>query len=153
MKFVAVEEIASPIDQLWPHVADFESFEERVAQRIGSVTRTPPGLPAAGTTWRGRTELMGRPRDLTATLMAMERPSRIEIEAVVDGIALTILMELAEQSPRLTRLTVTTEAVARGVAGRVILQSAKLARQTLLNRYRSRVSAFSAMVENNAAMW
>lgn len=153
MKFVAVEEIAAPIDQLWPHVADFESFEERAAQRIGAITRTPPGMPGEGTTWRGRTEILGRTRDLTATLTRVERPSNVEIAAVADGIALMILIELAELSPRLTRLTVTTEAVPRGIAGRMILQSAKLARQSLLNRYRSRVAAFAAMVEDNAAMW
>ena len=48
MKFVAVEDIAAPLDQVWPHVSDLEGFERRATRRAGRVTRTPPGPAGQG---------------------------------------------------------------------------------------------------------
>lgn len=151
MKFVAVEDIAAPVDRVWPHVADFEGFQRLASRRTGPVTRTPPGPPGAGTAWTTRGEILGRTRDLTVILAEVERPNRVTARAAADGMSLTVTAELSELAPGLTRLTVTTEAAAQGLAARLMLHSAGLARQTLAGRYATRVLAFADAVEATAS--
>ncbi|CTQ33716.1 SRPBCC family protein [Jannaschia rubra] len=151
MKFVATEDISAPIDRVWSRVSDIEGFEMRLRSRVDGLTRTPPGPPAEGTTWTGRADVMGKKREMKVVLGQMQAPARLEAEAATDGMAVTLDVELAELGPRLTRMTVTTEARARSLTARLMLQSAKMARQSMAKRYRTRVADFAAKVEKGAA--
>ncbi|MEM7488625.1 MAG: SRPBCC family protein [Pseudomonadota bacterium] len=147
MKFVAVEDIAAPIDHVWAQVADVDRFEARMARRVGRIDRRPPGPAGPGTTWSGATEVMGKVRDVVVAMDRMTPPQEIALSARTEGMVVEILVQLAAQSPRLTRLTVTTDAKARSLTARVMLQSAKLARKTLARRYKGRVAEFANTVE------
>lgn len=151
MKFVAVEDIAAPIDLVWSRVADLEEFEARARDRIGAIKRTPPGPPAQGTVWSGKADVMGKKRDVTVTAATVDPTGRLGAEAATDGMLVSIDVDLVELGPRLTRLTVTTEARARSLAARLMLQSAKLARKSLAKRYKARVSDFAGRIEKAAA--
>ena len=137
MKFVAVEDVAAPIALVWSHVADLEAFEDRARARIGAIQRRPPGPPAQGTVWSGKADVMGKKRDVTVTAATIETWSRLTAEAATDGMQVNI--------------DVTTEARARSLAARLMLQSAKLARKTLAKRYKGRISDFAARIEKSAA--
>ena len=136
---------------VWSHVADLEAFEDRARARIGAIQRRPPGPPAQGTVWSGKADVMGKKRDVTVTAATIETWSRLTAEAATDGMQVNIDVDLAELGPRLTRLTVTTEARARSLAARLMLQSAKLARKTLAKRYKGRISDLAARIEKSAA--
>lgn len=150
MKFVATEDIAAPIDTVWARVADLEGFEARARKGADGINRSPPGPPAEGTRWTGQAEVMGKAREVTVTAERLEAPTHLLIEARTDGMVVTIQVDLAQMNPNLTRLTVTTEAKARSLAARLMLQSAKLARATMAKRYRGRVADFAARVEKDA---
>ena len=150
MKFVATEDIAVPIADVWTQVSDLEAFETRAEHRVGPIDRTPPGPPGQGTTWTGTTDVMGKARRVSVTATALEAPSHLLAEAGTDGMNVTIRIDLAALNPNLTRLTVTSEARARSLAARLMLQSAKLARTTMAKRYKERVAAFASRIENDA---
>ncbi|MEM8850536.1 MAG: SRPBCC family protein [Pseudomonadota bacterium] len=147
MKFVAVEDVATPIEHVWSRVSDTEMFERRIASRVGQVDRVPPGPAGAGTRWSGTAEIMGKKRQVKVTLDRMDAPGEMALTAGTDGMVVTILVELDAQAPTRTRLTVTTEAKARTMTARLMLQSAKLARQTLAKRYKGRVADFAGTIE------
>ena len=147
MKFVAVEDIAAPIDHVWTRVADIDRFEGRLKRRVGRIERRPPGPAHPGTTWQARAAVAGKVRDVAMTLEAMDVPKLLSLSGGTDGMEVTIAVELELLNPRLTRLTVTSEARARSLAARLMLQSAKLARQTLAKRYKQRVADFASEVE------
>lgn len=150
MKFVATEDIAAPIDHVWAQVSDVDAFERRARRRVGTVERRPPGPAGKGTNWQGTTEVMGKQRDVTVTLADMSPPERLTLAAATDGMDVSIDVVLSRQGPNLTRMTVTSEAKARSLAARLMLQSAKLARQTLAKRYKGRVATFAGNVEDTA---
>ncbi|MFO6465773.1 SRPBCC family protein [Jannaschia sp. KMU-145] len=147
MKFVAVEDIAAPIEHVWARVSDLDRFEARIASRVGRMTRSPDGEPRPGTAWSARAEVAGKKRDVTVTLNQLDGPQRIDLSAATDGMDVGIDVALEAMSPTRTRLTVTTEAKARSLAARLMLQSAKLARQTLAKRYKGRVAEFAQAIE------
>lgn len=147
MKFVATEDIAAPIETVWAQVADLEGFEARASRRVGGITRTPPGPAAEGTQWTGKAEVMGKARAVTVTAMTLLAPTQLLAEAKTDGMVVTIDVALSKMNPNLTRLTVTTDAKARSLAARLMLQSAKLARTTMAKRYKSRVAEFAVRIE------
>ncbi|MCK0169159.1 SRPBCC family protein [Jannaschia sp. S6380] len=148
MKFVATEDIAAPIEFVWSRISDLETFERRARKRVGTIERRPPGPAGKGTTWSGTAEVMGKRRDVTVTLAEVAAPETMAMTAVTDGMDVDIGVVLSRQGPRLTRMTVTSEAKARSLAARLMLQSAKLARQTLAKRYKGRVANFAASVED-----
>lgn len=150
MKFVATEDIAAPIDTVWARVSDLEAFERRAAKRMGGIRRTPSGPAAQGSSWAGTTEIMGKSRKITVTAAELAAPTHLLAEAGTDGMAVTIEVALKEMGPKLTRLTVTSEARARSLAARLMLQSAKLARSTMAKRYKGRVAEFAARIEKDA---
>lgn len=150
MKFVATEDIAVPIDTVWARVSDLEGFERRAAARVGGIARTPPGPAGQGTKWSGKAEIMGKTRKIDVVAATLDAPTQLVAEAGTDGMTVTIQVDLEEKGPRLTRLTVTTEAKARSLAARLMLQSAKLARTTMAKRYKTRVADFAARVEKSA---
>ncbi|SFI94435.1 SRPBCC family protein [Jannaschia pohangensis] len=150
MKFVATEDIAAPIDVVWARVSDLEGFEARARDRVTGLVRTPPGPAAQGSKWTGRAEVMGKTREVTVTAEALDAPNRLMAAAATDGMDVTIDVVLESLAPARTRLTVTTEAKAKTLTARLMLQSAKLARQAMAKRYKARVANFAARVEKAA---
>ncbi|MGB3409526.1 MAG: SRPBCC family protein [Jannaschia sp.] len=150
MKFVAVEDISAPIETVWAKVSDFDGFQRRVSARAGDIRRTPDGPVSQGTTWSGRATFNGKTRDVTVVVMELSGPVSMALEGGTDGMTITVEIALEALSARATRLTVTSQAKARTLAARLMLQSAKLARQTLAKRYKGRVAAFAESVEKNA---
>lgn len=150
MKFVAAEEIAAPAELVWARVSDFEGFERRAAGKAGHVSRAPDGPIGSGTTWTGSVHAAGKLRSVSVTLLQLDENQAMELEGGSDGMTVTLDVSLKVLAPDRTLLTVTTEAKARSLTARLMLQSAKLARQTLAKRYRGRVSAFAEKVETSA---
>ena len=150
MKFVAVEDIAAPAQTVWARVSDFDSFERRVSGKAGDIRRTPEGPARPGTTWQGRATFNGKTRDATVTVLELTVPERLVVEGGTEGMNITVEVTVEALSPRSSRLTVTSEAKARTLAARLMLQSAKLARQAMAKRYKGRVAAFAEGIEKSA---
>ena len=150
MKFVATEDIAAPAEAVWAQASDFEGFEARARTRMGDLVRTPPGPAGRGTTWRGEAEVMGKRRRVAITLGEVDAPRRLAASAEAEGVEVDFVVDLQVLGPDLTRMTVTTEARARSLAARLVLQSAKLAQGQMVRRYESRVADFADRVERTA---
>ncbi|MEM8824631.1 MAG: SRPBCC family protein [Pseudomonadota bacterium] len=147
MKFVAVEDIAAPVEHVWRRVSDVETFEARMAARIGKIDRVPPGPPDLGTSWSGMAEIMGSLRRVNVVLDRLTPEEGLILRGGTDGVEVLISVDLRAQSPALTRLTVTTDAKASSMKARLMLQSAKLARQRLAEKYIHRVAHFAGAIE------
>ena len=146
MKFVATEEIAAPIEEVWAAVTDFDAFEARLSRRA-EIERRPPGPAALGTVWHGRAPVLGTTRDVELRLSRLEAPHAIAMAGASDGIDLAADARLEELGPRRTRLTVTTEARGNSFGARLVLQPLKLAKSSLLQRYRGAVATFARRIE------
>ncbi|MEO0861967.1 MAG: SRPBCC family protein [Pseudomonadota bacterium] len=150
MKFSAVEDIAAPLSHVWDKVSDFDYFEGRIAGRAGRVERVPLGPVGQGTSWAGRASLNGKMRDVKMRLATFSEGDAMSLLGGTDGMQVSVDVQLLALGPKNTRLTVVTEAKARTLAARLMLQSARLARGTLAKRYKTRVAGFAEAIEKSA---
>ncbi len=146
MKFTAVEDISSPIDLVWERLADIEGFEAKVRPHIEDIQRRPPGPAGHGTVWTAYASVMGKRREVTVTLTEMQPPHRMAARARIEGIEIGIDIVLTVVSDHMTRLTVTTEATAQGIAGKLLLKTAEMARDRLGGRYAKQVSGLAKRI-------
>ncbi|UWQ22803.1 SRPBCC family protein [Jannaschia sp. W003] len=151
MKFVATEDIRAPLDLVWDEVSAIERWEGLIRRGADRLERQPPGPPGPGTRWMGRGTVSGKRRDVAATLVALDPRRQLVIEGGTDGMTVVLEVALEARGPALTRLTVVTEARARTLSARLLLQSARLARASLAKRYKERVSNFASRMETLAA--
>lgn len=147
MKFVATEDISAPLDHVWACVTDFDRFEDMAAKRAQRLERQPRGPVVQGTIWTARATISGKKRDVRIEVTELAANKVLRAEGGTDGMAVHIEALLEARANGVTRLTVVTEAKARTLAARLLLQSAKLARGTLTKRYKKRVADFAVRVE------
>ena len=150
MKFVATEDIAAPVEAAWARIADFDRFEDRIGRRVEGLTRSPPGPVEIGTTWRARADVNGKVRAVEVALVRLDAPHAMVLEGGTEGLRVRIEAVLEPLGERRSRLTVATEARARTLSARLLLQSAKLARATMAKRYKARIAALASELETAA---
>lgn len=148
MHFSAREDIAAPIDQVFHAISDFEGFERAILRRGAEIARTDTmGQPGAGMTWDCRFDFRGKRREMQAELTRFDRPELVQVAAESAAVEGTMTVELVQLSPRQTRMQVVTEFKPRTLTARLLVQSMRLAKTSLVKRYRTGVRKFARDIE------
>lgn len=146
MKFSAREDIEAPIDHVFQIVTDFDAFERQALRRGADVKRLDQGPYTVGSAWDVSFTFRGKERRLKATLTRME-PQGLLIDAVSPNLEGNSVIELVPLSPARTRLAVSIEMKAKTLTARLMLQSLKLAKASLNQRFKKRVADFAEDIE------
>jgi len=149
MKFSSHEDIEAPIDAVFEAVTDFQAFERQALRRGAEVQRSDSlAHPGPGMTWDAAFMLRGKRRQIQIELVRMDRPNGVLADARSPNLKGQFEVDLVALSRNRTRLSVTLALEPKTLAARLMLQSMKLARKTLMRRFRKRVAAFAVDVEN-----
>ncbi|WP_212524892.1 SRPBCC family protein [Actibacterium sp. MT2.3-13A] len=152
MQFTAKEDIAAPIEAVFAAATDFETFERGLLRRGVEVMRTDSlSRPGPGMGWEARFEFRGRPREVTVDLLRADPPEGLELAAESAGVRGQMTVDLVALSPRQTRMQVTLVLKPRTLPGRMLVQSMRLAKGSLLKRYRKGVRKFAREIEARLA--
>lgn len=148
MRFSTREDIEAPIESVFSAVTDFSYFE-RIALRRGiDVARTQEDGPDGPMPhWVMSFEYRGKKRDMATDLISMERPTAMHLQGVMRGLTGDLFVDLVALSRTRTRLTVKTDIKASGLSAKLLLQSLKLAKNSLQRRYKKRVGYFVSEIE------
>lgn len=146
MKFSAREDIEAPIDHVFQIVTDFDAYERQALRRGADVKRLDDGNYKVGSAWDVAFSFRGKERRIRATLTNVE-PQSLVLEASSPNLEGTTLIELVPLSPARTRLAIAIEMKAKTLTARLMLQSLKLAKASLNQRFKKRVADFSEDVE------
>jgi hypothetical protein len=149
MQFTGREDIEAGIDAVFAEITDFRRFERGAMRRGADVQRTD-GLarPGVGMSWQARFRLRGRTRDIALHVTAFDPPSGLVIAAGATTAEAIMRVDLVALSPARTRLNVDLEITPRNLAGRLLIQSVKLAKGNLSKRFRLRVAEYAMDVED-----
>ncbi|WP_298839924.1 SRPBCC family protein [uncultured Roseobacter sp.] len=152
MKFSTQEDIAMPADAVFDALCDFESFE-RAAEKRGAVVRRTDALsgPETGMTWQAEFTLRGKPREVSLQLTELRRPEDIVLDISSPGLDGEVTFELSGLTPGKTRLTAGIELRPRTLAARLLVQSLKLTRTSLMEKYQARVAEHVRGMESRFA--
>lgn len=149
MKFSTKEDVEAPIEYVFGQVTDFDAFERMILRRGADLQRIDSlSEPGVGMSWKARLDVRGKPRDITAQITRYDPSSDLCIKGESDGFEIDGEVELVALSPGRTRMRVSFELVPRTLSARLLVQSAKLARRNLTERYKDRVARYALDMEN-----
>ena len=149
MKFSTKEDLEVPIDTVFEMLSDFEGFERAAMRHGAEIARLDPAAPVGvGLAWRVKAAIRGRQRKFLVHLSEFERPSQMAFEAESDAMKGLFLVELVALSRNRTRMRMALDVRPQTLAARLMMQSAKLARNTLNRRYKTRIAHFAEDMED-----
>lgn len=149
MKLSTREDIEAPIDYVFGRASDFASFEKRALRQGAQVSQRNEGPVQTGNIWDISFQFRGRSRKVEAKLTQLDPPQIIEIESDSDGLIALTQVELIALSPARTRVMVSFDLRAKTLTGRLLVQSLKLAKSKLSNRFNARVKDYAEDVEDD----
>ncbi|WP_282181676.1 SRPBCC family protein [Aliiroseovarius marinus] len=148
MKIKTHEDIEATIDQVFDAVTDFESFELAALRRGAEVRRVDTlAQPGQGMSWQAKFAHRGRQRVADINLEQFERPNQLRVWSKISGLTADVDVELVPLSRTRTRMTLSVDMRPKTIPARLLIQSLKLARTTMLRRFRKRVSEYAATIE------
>lgn len=148
MKFSAKEDIEAPIEFVFEQITDFTSFERSAlrrgaeVQRVDNLTRQGPGMQ-----WDASFKYRGRIREVNIELVSLDPPNGMVIGSRSTSMGGEMVVELVALSRGRTRMSVELEMHPKNLSARLLVQSLKLARNTLNKRFRKRVATFAEDIE------
>lgn len=149
MKFSTKEDLEIPIWDVFDSLSDFDAFEKAALRRGADVTRVNEGGDTpVGMSWQIRAQLRGKMRDLVVTLAEHDGPNQISYDVTSGGVKALFLIELVALSRKRTRMRMELDLRPKTLPARLLMQSAKLARNTLNKRYKTRIAHFAEDLED-----
>jgi len=149
MKFSTKEDLEIPIWDVFDSLSDFDGFEKAALRRGADVARVSEGGDSpVGMSWQVRARLRGKMREFVVTLSEHDGPNQLLYDITSNGIKAQFLIELVALSRKRTRMRMELDVRPKTLPARLLMQSAKLARNTLNKRYKTRISHFSEDLED-----
>lgn len=147
MHFASTDIVEAPAVFAFRQMSDFAYFERLVASSGAGMTRidtmTEVGI---GVLWEVRFALRGRRRKIDLKLSDYIEPKLMQFTGMSDGLLFVFRSELEHVDAERCRLTTRLDVKPRTLAGRMMLQSARLTKPTLNRRYARRVRDYAARV-------
>ena len=149
MKFSTKEDLEIPIDDVFGMLSDFDGFERAILRHGADVSRTDKmDAVGVGMSWKARATVRGKKRDFVVKLVEYDRPNQMLFDVTTKNMAATFLVELVAMSRTRTRMRIELDVRPQTLAARLLMQSAKLARNTLNRRYKTRIAHFASDLED-----
>jgi carbon monoxide dehydrogenase subunit G len=148
MKFSTKEDLEIPIDDVFQMLSDFDGFERAILRHGADVSRTDKmENVGVGMSWKARATVRGKKREFDAKLVEFDRPNQMLFDVKTNSMASTFLVELVAMSRLRTRMRIELDVKPQTLSARLLMQSAKLARNTLNRRYKTRIAHFASDLE------
>lgn len=152
MKFSTNEDLEAPIDAVFDMLCDFEVFERSAMRRGAEVQRTDQlKAPGVGMMWDAVFELRGKRREVQVEMVTFERPNEIVLETTSPGMVGAMTFELIGLSRARTRVKIELEIKPLNLSARLLVQSLKLAKNSLTKKYKLRIAEFARNMEDRHA--
>ncbi len=152
MKFSTTEDIEAPIDAVFDMLCDFEGFERSAMRRGAEVQRRDQRAePGVGMQWQASFELRGKRREMELEMVTFDRPNEMVLESTSPGMLGTTSFDLIALSRSRTRVLVELEVKPLNLSARLLVQSLKLAKNSLTKKFKQRVAEYAKTMEERYA--
>ena len=149
MKISSKEDIDAPIGEVFDMLSETERYERSAMRRGAEVKRTSaPSVHGKGMTWDVAFQLRGRRRQMALEMAEWQAPTQMKIEARSPNLASDFVVNLVALSPTRTRVAVSLDLRPKNLSARLLVQSLKLAKNSLNKQFKLRVAEYSKEVES-----
>jgi len=148
VKFGTKQDIEAPIEFVFAQITDFKLIERAAmrrgaeVQRIDSLTGNAPGMA-----WEAKFEWRGKTREVALKLTKYDPPNGLVMGLLSPNLEGVMLAELVALSRARTRVALDLDLEPRTLSAKLLVQSMKLARKTLLNRMQQRMASYAEEIE------
>lgn len=152
MKFSSKEDVELPIEQVFDLISEFDVYERQAIRRGIEVQRTDvKPAPGVGSSWHAIFDLRGKQREVDIVVSSYEPPNSIHFTSDTQGLHGYVTMELVPLSMKRTRIALEVDFKPKTLSGRLLVQSIKLAKKTLVKKFKLRVAEFAKSLEQRSA--
>ena len=152
MKFSTNTDIEAPIEAVFDMFCDFESFERSAMRRGAEVQRMDAKIePGVGMRWRAAFELRGKPRQIELEMVTFDPPNEIRLAGNSPSMKSETCFDLIALSRNRTRVHEALEVKPLTLSSRLLVQSLKLAKNSLSRKFKLRVSEYAKGMEDRYA--
>ncbi|MDV4143404.1 SRPBCC family protein [Shimia sp. FJ5] len=152
MKFKAKEDLEAPIEKVFDMLVDFERHERSALRRGIEISRDDASKKqGVGATWTASFKYRGKPRKARIEITEFERPNQITLAVKMQGMDAQVEFMLVALSKTRTRLSLMADLKPQTLSARLLLQSFKLARGSIMKRFEQRLATVARDMEDRAA--
>jgi len=152
MKISTKEDIAAPIERVFAEISDFQSLERAALRRGAEVSRVDDqNGPCAGMAWDAKFDLRGKRRELHLELIRHDPPDTLVFASRSPNMSGGMTLDLVALSRNSTRMNIEIEMEPRTLSGRLLIQSLKLARNSMMKKFRANVDKYARGIEERYA--
>ena len=147
MKFSTNEDIEASAEFVYEQMTDFQAYERQALRRGADVRRLDSGPYKTGSEWDVAFTFRGKDRKLHARIDEKKPPMMLKVKTEPSGLDGLTVMEIVPLSLKRTRISVSIDIKPKSFSARLLLQSLKLAKTNLTNRFKRRVAEMGAEIE------
>jgi hypothetical protein len=149
MKFSTREDIEAPIRDVFEMLSDFSVYERAAMRRGAEVRRTDRlAQPGVGATWQVQFKLRGKQRQLDLEVVKYAAPTDLVVSLTSKNITGQVTCELFALSRARTRIICAIEVKPLTLTARLLIQSLKLTKKSLDQKYKDRVAELITDMED-----
>ena len=153
MKLSTRQDVEAPIEYVFEQAADFDAHLRQALRRGIDVRRTDSlTVTGVGLSWHAQVEFRGKPRKIVGQLCAIDAPNGFEIQSTSGGVESVFNVELLPLSPRRTRIRAGLDLRPSTISARLLIQSLKLGKHRLNQRFSQRIARFAEEIEERFAL-
>ncbi len=153
MRLSAKTDLEAPAAYVYAKLADHAAWEREAVERGVEVER-PANMPMSGVGagWQLRFMFRGRVRNLLLRMDEMTVDQKLALSFEGHAFTGNSVLEVLSLSPRRTRLHVTVEVKPKTLAARLFLNTLRLAKRRVQNRFEARLGALGGKIQNSYAL-
>ena len=148
MKFSTREDIEAPIGFVFGEVSDFAALERSVLRRGAEVQRIDNRADnGIGMTWDTAFDLRGKRREARLELVEYDPPNALRFATASSSLHGDVTVDLVALSRGRTRLSMEMELKPQNLSARLLVQSLKLAKTSMMKRFEQRIASYARDLE------
>lgn len=148
MKFSTQEDMELPIAEAFAMLCDVAHYERMAQARGADLARVGNwSEPVQGSRWTAAVDLRGKTRRFELEIARLDAPDEMVLEMSSKGLTGTVGVELIALSRSRTRMVVGFELRPVSLPAKLLVQSMKLSKSTLTEKFKKRVAAYVAEME------
>ena len=150
MQFSSVQDVNAPLDFVFQQLSDFESYESYALRTGAEVERTDTySEKCAGMQWKVQGDFRGKRRKFNIELIEYRPDNLLKFFVKSKGVEANATVESMALTRKQSRIKVTTVLKPKTISARLILQSAKLAKNSMNRKFNHRFWTYANFIENN----
>lgn len=145
MEMNSKQDIDAPVEFVYDYLTNFASHQKRAI--LAGIDAKPNLTGPEVYSWNLDFEWRNKERKMKLMVANLQRPESMNLSGDSSNLLAEVDLKLLELSPKLTRMRVKASINGKTLRARLMVQSARLAKQTIQKRLQNRLAGLGSEIE------